>query len=67
MQWFNILKARLVALLRRESVLHDIDAELRSHVEIATEENIRRGLSPNEARALALKSFGNLSRQRELD
>jgi putative ABC transport system permease protein len=66
MEWFNILTARIRALFRRESVLQDIEEELRSHVEMATEENLRRGLPPEEARASALKSFGNPGRSTEL-
>ncbi len=66
MEWFNILRARLRALFRRESVLRDIEEELRVHVEMETETNIKRGMAPDEARAAALKSFGNLSRKTEL-
>ncbi|HEU0178685.1 MAG TPA: ABC transporter permease [Blastocatellia bacterium] len=65
-EWFNILMARLRALFRRESVLRDIEEELRVHVEMETETNIERGMSPDEARAAALKSFGDLSRKTEL-
>jgi len=46
MEWFNILMARLRALFRRESVLRDIEEELRVHVEMETETNIKRGMSP---------------------
>src|SRR5262245_55801776 len=65
MEWFNILRARLRALFRRESVLQDIEEELRFHVEMETETNIERGMPPDEARAAALKSFGNLGRNTE--
>src|SRR5262245_40213897 len=65
MEWLNILMARLRALFRRESVLRDIEEELRVHVEMETEKNIKRGMSPDEARAAALKSFGNLVRNTE--
>jgi len=65
MEWFNILRARLRALFRRESVLQDIEEELRVHVEMETEANIKRGMAPDEARAAALKSFGSLSRNTE--
>jgi putative ABC transport system permease protein len=65
MEMFNILMARLRALFRRENVLRDIEEELRVHVEMETETNIRRGMSPDEARAAALKRFGDLSRSTE--
>jgi putative ABC transport system permease protein len=66
MEWLNVLRARLRALFRRESVMQDIEEELRSHVEMATEANIERGLAPKEARVAALKSFGNPTRNTEL-
>jgi putative ABC transport system permease protein len=66
MTWLNLLKARLRALLRRESVLEDIDEEMRSHIEIETEANIERGLSPEEARLAAMRGFGNLGWIRDL-
>src|SRR5215510_911591 len=66
MEWFNILRSRLRALFRRESVSRDIEEELRIHVEMETEINIKRGMPPDEARAVALKSFGDLGRNTEL-
>jgi putative ABC transport system permease protein len=66
MEWFNILRARLRALCRRESVLQDIEEELRVHVEMETETNIGRGTPPDEARVAALKSVGDLGRHTEL-
>jgi hypothetical protein len=65
MEWLNILGTRLRALFRRESVLQDIEEELRAHVEMETETNIERGMPPDEARAAALKSFGALGRHTE--
>jgi len=65
MEWFNILLARLRALFRRENVLRDIEEELRVHIEMETETNIKRGMPPDKARAAAMKSFGALSRNTE--
>jgi putative ABC transport system permease protein len=65
MAWFNELVARVRGLLRRETVLDDIDEELRSHVEMATDENIARGMHPAAARRAALASFGSVGRARE--
>jgi putative ABC transport system permease protein len=66
MEWFKVLRARLRALFRREGVLQDIEEELRIHVEVETETNIKRGMAPDEARAAALKSFGDPVRNTEL-
>src|SRR5262247_3899552 len=65
MEWLNIIRSRLRALFRRKSVLRDIEEELRIHVEMETEINIKRGMPPDEARAVALKSFGALGRNTE--
>jgi predicted permease len=66
MKWFNIVIARLRGLLGREAVLHDIDEELRSHLEMETETNIKKGMEPEEARRTALRSFGNTGRIRDI-
>jgi putative ABC transport system permease protein len=62
MKWFNILRDRIRALRQREEVINDIDREMRSHVELQTEANIRAGMSPAEAHEQALRSFGNLNK-----
>ena len=57
MKWFNILRDRLRALRQRETVIGDIDREMRLHVELQIEENIKAGMSPEEAREKAMRSF----------
>jgi hypothetical protein len=44
---------------------HELDDELAAHIDMATEENIRRGLSPEEARRQALASLGGVTQARE--
>jgi putative ABC transport system permease protein len=62
MKWFNILRDRFRALRRRDAVINDIDREMRSHLDLQTEANINAGMSPAEARRLALRSFGKVDR-----
>ncbi len=62
MKWFNILRDRMRALRQRETVINDIDREMRLHLEIDVDANIRAGMSPAEAREKAMRSFGNLNR-----
>ncbi len=62
MKWFNILRDRLRALRQRETVINDIDREMRSHLELQVEANIKAGMSPAEAREKAMRSFGNVNR-----
>jgi len=38
----------------------EVEEELRLHIDLIFHENIKRGLSPEEARAATLKRFGNL-------
>jgi len=66
MERFHILIARLRALVRRDAVIEDIEEEMLFHVEMETRSNIARGMKPDEARASAFRSFGNLGRIREL-
>jgi len=61
MKWFNIFRDRLRALRRRETVLEDIDREMRLHLELQVEANIKAGMSPAEAREQAMRSFGNIN------
>jgi putative ABC transport system permease protein len=62
MKWFNVLRDRIRALRQREMVINDIDREMRSHLELQVEANIRAGMSPDKARAEARRSFGNVNR-----
>jgi putative ABC transport system permease protein len=62
MKWFNVLRDRVRALRQRETVINDIDREMRSHLELQVEANIRAGMSPDEARKQAMRSFGNVNR-----
>ena len=62
MKWWNVLRDRLRALRGREEVINDIDREMRAHLELQVEANIRAGMSPAEARERAMRSFGNVNR-----
>ena len=65
MRLLNLLLARLRALFGRESVISDIDEELRLHVEMETEQNLARGMAADEARRAARLSFGNFDSIRD--
>jgi putative ABC transport system permease protein len=58
--------ARLWALFRKRQLDSDLDAELRSHLEALTEENIRRGMNPEQAGHAALREFGGIEQTKEL-
>ncbi len=50
---------------RRKRMLQDLDQEIREHIDIATRENIDRGMSPEQARYAALRKFGNVTLAKE--
>src|SRR5882762_6344094 len=57
---------RLAALFRRRRLEDDLDAELRSHLEMAVERNLRKGMTAADARSEALRSFGGVEQTKEL-
>ena len=50
---------------RRKRMLEDLDQDIRDHIERETQDNIERGMSPEEARYAALRKFGNVTRVKE--
>ncbi|HKX32870.1 MAG TPA: ABC transporter permease [Blastocatellia bacterium] len=53
------------ALFFKSRLEHELEAELSFHLEREIERNIVRGMSPDEARAAALRSFGGVERVKE--
>src|SRR2546422_5992941 len=62
---FRTFLQRLVALFRRRQLEHDLDEELRSHLRMAVELNLRKGMSAEDARREALRSFGGVEQTKE--
>lgn len=56
---------RLLSFFQRTRLDHDLDAELGHHLELAIEENMQRGMPPEEARRQALIRFGGTQQARE--
>ena len=50
---------RLLVRLHRAEHAHELSDEMAFHVELLTRDGIARGLNPEEARAAALRRFGN--------
>ena len=59
------LAAAWRALFRRNELYRDLDEEMRFHVEMEVEKNIRRGLPAEQARTEALRTFGAAARHQE--
>jgi predicted permease len=56
---------RSANLLRQSRVDREIDAELKAHIEMRTEDNLAAGMSPEAARRDAQLRFGNATVMRE--
>ncbi len=65
MDFLRVLLSRWSALFRRRKLDQELDEELQMHLDLATEEHIRRGLSEEDARAAARRDFGGLTQTRE--
>ena len=61
----GVLWARLKGLMRRREFDTELQQEMAAHLELATEENLRRGLPPEEARRLAAVRFGSVASAKE--
>jgi len=61
LKWWN----RLVSMFRRRRLDDELDTEIRAHLEMATAEFLRRGMSPADARAAARRSFGGVGQTKE--
>ncbi len=65
-EFFYSLIHRLAAPFRRQRLEDDLDEELRSHLEMAVEANLSKGMSAEDARHEALRSFGGVEQTKEL-
>src|SRR5216683_4821865 len=65
MRWINVFGLRLRSLLRSARVEHELDEEVRYHLERQVDENIAAGMSPEEARYSALRDFGGVEQRKE--
>ena len=58
MNWLQKLPLQIRALFQKEKLDARMDDEMRSHIEMQTQENIEAGMNPQEARYAALRQFG---------
>jgi len=52
-------------MIRRKQMLDDLDQDIREHIQRETQDNIERGMAPEEARYAAVRKFGNVTRVKE--
>jgi len=65
MSWLNRFIIRLKMLIQRGSESDRLDSELRFHLERQIAENVAAGMTGEEARAAAMRAFGNPALLRE--
>src|SRR5215467_13175425 len=65
MAMLNKLRLRLQALFFKSKLEEELDEEVRFHLEREIQENIARGMTPEEARYAALRNFGGVERVKE--
>ncbi|HEX6134745.1 MAG TPA: ABC transporter permease [Longimicrobiales bacterium] len=65
MRRIRIALARVAGMYTRDRGADDVREELESHLEMATAENVRRGMAPAEARRQALLAAGGMMQAAE--
>jgi len=50
---------------RRKRMMDELEQDIRAHIEMETQDNIARGMPPEEARYAAMRKFGNVTRVQE--
>ncbi len=65
MRWLTALRHWLRALIARDRVETEMAREMRFHVEMETEQLMRDGVPPDEARRRALVVFGGMERYKD--
>jgi putative ABC transport system permease protein len=61
----NDLSRRWRALIHKNELEDELDEEMRFHLERDIEQNVRSGMTPEDARYAALKSFGRVDQSKE--
>jgi predicted permease len=51
--------------MNRKRMMDDFDQDVRDHIAAETQDNLDRGMSPEEARLAALRKFGNVTQIKE--
>ena len=62
---FRSTLLRFASLFRKQQLDHELTAELESHLQFHTEENLRNGMPPSQARREALLKLGGIEPTKE--
>lgn len=64
--FMRVLLQRLLGVFQKQRLDDELDEEIRSHLEMQIEENVRQGMSLEEARYAAQRSFGGVDQVKEV-
>jgi hypothetical protein len=65
MESLRVFFARLRSLFRKQKLEDELAAEIESHLEMQVEDLVRQGITPEEARYIALRKFGGVDQVKE--
>src|SRR5262245_32786808 len=65
MSWASVVAARLRGLFGHKRLERELDDEVRFHLELQIDDNVKTGMNPAEARYAALRSFGAIEPMKE--
>src|SRR5262245_3580489 len=60
MTWLRVFFHRLCGMIFKRRLERDLQEEIRSHLEMQIEENVRQGMTPEKARQAAFRKFGGV-------
>src|SRR5947199_10840156 len=62
---FRVLALRIRAILFNQRLERELQDEIRSHIEMQIDDNVRLGMSTKDARQAALRKFGGVDQMKE--
>jgi putative ABC transport system permease protein len=65
MSWASVVSARVCGLFEHKRLDRELDDEVRFHLDMQIEDNVKAGMNPAEARYAALRSFGAIEAMKE--
>jgi predicted permease len=65
MTWLRIFAHRLCGLLLKRRAERELEEEIRTHLEMQIEDNLRRGMNAADARYAALRKFGGVEQMKD--
>jgi predicted permease len=64
-EWIRIFSSRFIGLFRNRRLDRDLDSELRFHLDMQIQDNLKKGMNQEEARHAALQDFGEVDQVKE--